>query len=370
MSGSTTDDSVTDLADLDFIVDTDAHVLESVSDMLPYFEDDHAGLKRLVEQADHPREDVYSRGHPLPNPHSDSDLAYSKTNSPDDKLEQMDEFDIDYGMLSPGRNIQLTTVQKPELAHALAVAYNSWLIDTFLDGHERLRGYMVVAPHHPQKGAEEIDRRASEDGIVGITIPSTGMLPPAGYRRYDPIYQTAQDNGLPVLFHGAAGAMTHAFPTQHMWNQTLATDHLISHPFSQMWNLTSLMFLGVPERFPDLSFVFQEAGIGWISYMKGRLDDHYLEYTNQIPSLTKNPSDYMDDQFYFTSQPLELLGNNPRKMAMTIELAGADSIMYSSDIPHGDWDPPEELFRPICGHFDESTVKGIMGETAAELFEL
>jgi predicted TIM-barrel fold metal-dependent hydrolase len=51
-------------------------------------------------------------------------------------------------------------------------------------------------------------------------------------------------------------------------------------------------------------------------------------------------------------------------------MAGPDNLMYASDIPHGDFDPPEELFDRIRMRFDRRTVEAMMGETAAEVFDL
>jgi predicted TIM-barrel fold metal-dependent hydrolase len=53
-----------------------------------------------------------------------------------------------------------------------------------------------------------------------------------------------------------------------------------------------------------------------------------------------------------------------------IEAAGPHNIMYSSDLPHTDFDPPEELFDRVAPYLDEEDVRGMMGETAAEVFGL
>lgn len=362
------DESPTRLEDISTIVDTDSHLTDSVADITPYIAEKYSGIRHLVEDCSTPREDIYSRGHVLPghsHPYS-SELTPAKT--PADKTEPMKQFGIDYSIVDPGRQLHLNTVQNRRVAVALANAYNSWLQDTFFDKGDSLRCTMVVAPHEPAAAAEEIDRLAPEATVAGVMIPSTGLIPPAGHPRYDPIYQAAQDHGLPVVFHGAAGAMAHGFPTQHKWSQTFAEDHVIAHSFSQMWTLNTLVFQGALERFPDLDFVLQESGVGWIPYFKWRMDDHYLEQPDQLPELAKLPSEYLDEQCYFTTQPLGHTAGNPRHLAMAVEMAGPDSIMYSSDLPHGDWDPPEELFDRIRMHFDGETLENIMGRTAMSVY--
>ena len=45
-------------------------------------------------------------------------------------------------------------------------------------------------------------------------------------------------------------------------------------------------------------------------------------------------------------------------------------MLYAADMPHHDFDPPEELFDQIAAHLDPRDVAGVMGETAADLFDL
>lgn len=368
-------DEVGRLGDLERIVDTDAHVTEHVDDLLPYVEERYSGVRKIASSANHPLYDVYTINHPTPpSIHSEYGDIYGAETAPtrrrDAKLEEMDDFDIDYAILNPTLNLALNTVDNTRYAVALANAYNSWLLETFLDERDRLKGNILVAPQDPTAAAEEIDRLADERDFVGVQIPSTGLVPPAGHRQYDPIYEAAQSHGLPVAFHGAASATFHGFPGLRRWNETYAEDHALVHPFTQMWNLTTLVYRGVLERFSDLRFVFQESGIAWVPYLKWRLDDHYMELSDDLPLLQRLPSEYVDEAVYFTTQPLGLTSERPKHLAWAIEMAGDDSIMYASDLPHADFDPPSELFDRVDEQLDGSIVRGMMGETAADLYDL
>ncbi|WP_227378088.1 amidohydrolase family protein [Haladaptatus halobius] len=362
------------LDDVDLIVDTDAHVTESVDDLVAYMEGKDKGLKQIIKNAAFPEHDIYSVAHPLP-PFIHTDAfgdvyGDQPTGTVEAKRQEMKEFDLDYSVLNPTINLSLATVNNDHMAVALAKAYNSWILDKFVDADDNIVTPITAAPQAPDKAAEEIDDRADMDGVVGVSIPATGLVPPPGHRWYDPIYQAAQDNDLPVMFHSGSGATADAFPVVRKWAETYAEDHAVVHPFTHMWNLTSILFQGVPEKFPDLDFIFQEAGIAWIPYMTWRLDDHYLELSDEVPGLQKLPSKYIEERFYFSTQPLGYTQRNPRHLALAIEIAGPDNIMYSSDLPHPDFDPPEELFDRIQGHFDRETVNNIMGGTAVEVFGL
>ncbi len=372
---STGDERLSTVGQLDAIVDTDAHVTEGVDDFLPYMHEEHRGLKKMVERSAHPLHDIYSIAHPLPPFQHSKPFGDVYDDTPDEpveaKLDEMAEFGLDYSILNPTVNLALTTVENSRLAVALAQAYNDWILDVFIDGGDgRIVSTILAAPHRPDKAAEEIDRLADEDGMIGIQIPATGLNPPAGHRRYDPIYQAAQDHDLPVCFHSGSGGTQKAFPMVRNHSETYAEDHAVVHPFSHMWNLTTMLFQGLPERFPDIDWVLQESGIGWIPYMVWRLDDHYLELADEVAILNRLPSDYIAEKFYFSTQPLGHTARNPEHLAWALEMVGADRIMYSSDLPHPDFDPPEELFDRIKGHFDDETIRGIMGETGEGVFGL
>lgn len=371
-----TGDHVGSIDQLDWVVDADAHIMESVEDLLPYMDDRYEASRRIIESAKRPLADIYSVTHAMPpfafveTAHGeDEDMDVHMDYSPDEKLAEMGEFGIDFGILDPTLNLGLTTVENRQVAVALANAYNSWILDEYLDENDEFVASILVPPQKPDAAAEEIDRRAAEDDMVGVFIPSTGVVPPLGHEMYDPIYAAAQSHGLPVVQHGGNLATTHVFPTQRRWNESYTENHVIVHPFGHMWNLATMLVRGVPDRFPDLEFVFQEAGIAWVPYFVWRMDDHYMELSHEF-HINRLPSEYIAEQFYFTTQPLGHTARNPDHLASIIDIIGSESIMYASDLPHTDFDPPAELFDRIRGYFDPDQIRDMMGETAAAVFDL
>ncbi|MEF8777563.1 MAG: hypothetical protein V5A36_01490, partial [Natronomonas sp.] len=156
------------LDSVDVIVDTDAHVTESIDDLVMYMDDDHEGIRRIIEDAAHPSHDVYSVAHPLPpfiHTEAFGDVYGDKpTGTVEAKRSEMEEFDLDYSILGPTLNLALATVNNDHAAVALANAYNSWVLDQFIDADETIRTPVVAAPQVPEQAAEEIDDRADEDG--------------------------------------------------------------------------------------------------------------------------------------------------------------------------------------------------------------
>ncbi len=359
------------IEDLDVIVDADAHITDRLDEFLPYMDEKHKGIQQLIEAEAMPLANVFSFGRATPShPFSGttgSDVATMNIDTPEEKTKGMDEFGIDYGIVNPTLMAALNSVNNPRYATGIVNAYNNWLGETWLDTDDRYKLIISVPPQKPEKGVEEIEKWGDEDNVIGIALPATGLLPPPGHEWYDPIYAAAEEKDLLVFLHTAGNITMYAFPTQQRWNETEAEGHAMAHPFTHMWNLSTMIFRGIPERFPDLNFIFQEAGIGWIPYWKWRLDDHYLERNYDAPLLEQLPSKYIDESFYFTTQPLGHT-TNPEHLAKMIELAGPKNILWASDLPHPDFDTPEELFNRINGYFEPDVIRGIMGETAADLF--
>jgi len=361
------------LQNINPIVDADTHFNEGLGDVVPYLEEGQDAIRKHIEGAQLPLNEIFTLGlntpvKPIGEP-GDSQTNVGDTRSAEDKVGELNEYGIDYGVLEPSLFSTIPTITNDRFAVALAHAYNSFIIDTFGDVTDRVKLSILVAPQKPRMAAEEINKRAGTEGVEKVLLPGTGMVPPPGDERYDPIYEAADDNNLPVGFH-TGGSSLQAFPMQYWWNETFAEDHTVFHPFSLMWAVTSMVFRGVPARYPDLQFVFSEAGIGWIPYLEARLDDHYMEYTYDIPYLEKLPSEYMREQFHYTTQPLGKTVHNPSQVAEWIEMIGADRVMYSADLPHHDFDTPDELYDRIHGHLDHDDIERVMGHNAADLYGL
>jgi predicted TIM-barrel fold metal-dependent hydrolase len=280
----------------------------------------------------------------------------------------MEEFDLDYSLITPFGGI--ATVNHDQTAVAIMRAYNEWLAANWFGVDDRLKTTMLATNQRPEMAAEEIDRWGDEDDVVGVQFPGAGLVPPAGHYSYEPVYEAAQDRGLPVVLHSHDIQAAQTFPVQRRWAETFTESHAFSFPVESMWHVISLVCNGVPEKFPNLEFVFQEPGFEWVPWMMWRLDDHYLQNSQDLPMLRKLPSEYIRDLFYFTTQPLGHTKNR-QQLGWAMEMAGGgDTLLFSTDHPHPDFDTPEEVFRPARMQLDEEGIRGMMGETAIEVFGL
>ncbi|WP_336136692.1 amidohydrolase family protein, partial [Natronomonas amylolytica] len=256
------------------------------------------------------------------------------------ETELVEPFHIDYPILNTISGI--SRLPSTDLAVELMRAYNDVLIEKFLDPTD-FHGCALITTQDPEAAAEEIERVGDEDQIVGLFIYATTPDTPLGDSSYDVIYEAAEKNDLAITFHaGAATSFQYQFPIQNQGLEQFLEVHTLTHLWSQTLALTSLVVEGVPEKFPDLNFVFLEAGISWVPYMMWRLNKEYSIRRSEAPLLEKSPEEYIRDQFYFASQPLGE-PNDPTQMPEMIDILGTESVMFASDYPHWDFDHPDEL---------------------------
>lgn len=360
------------VADIDLIVDADAHIREGPDELAPYLDEPWS---RIYGGTDDPKKDTI-RVPEVEYPGSLGGKIQTDEAPPTaaDKREIQERYGMDYLVITSGALARMTPVLSDDrYAHAIAKAYNDYLIEEFLEkGYDGFKGLAMLSPQHSEKAVEEIERVTDHPDIVGVLMGSTGIFPPLGHRRYDPIYEALERRDLPLVLHPQKAGLQETAPMIKRGCKTWWEFHVIAHPFSQMIQLTSLVGQGFPERFPDATLVFQEAGIGWIPYTMYRMDAEYEKRRADVPLLEKRPSEYITNEgtFYFTSQPLAETRDTTHVAQLVEMMNGSETLMFSSDHPHYDEDSPEETFDLIGRHLDAQTVRNIFGETAEAVFDL
>lgn len=363
---------VTSMDDIETTVDSDFHITERQEDFIKYIDDPYQGMlfdgeKEMTDNLSYlssfyPSAGLFATG-----------VVSGKIDNPSVRTKEavkegMEVLNIDRVHADPTRNLYLGIVHHDDLAAGLANAYNSWVLDQIYDESEGIYGPVVVAPQKPNKAAEEIDDRKDEPGVASVFIPSGGTHPPLGNEQYWPIYEAADNAGLPVVFHNASGTQIGNFPLQFQGTNRYFSNHVPTHAMTHMMHITDMITRGVPVEFDELDFVIQEAGLGWIPYLMRRMDNEYAEKREDVPMLEQPPSEYINDQFYFTSQPIEG-AKEPDYLHSIVRLLGPDNLMFSSDYPHLDFDHSDELLRGLRGELSNEELANIYGGTALEVFD-
>lgn len=251
----------------------------------------------------------------------------------------LDKHGIDRAVLIGGNVLGLSALPDPLLATALARAYNDWLSETWLHADERFRGCVLVPVQDPVAAAAEIRRVAERPAMVGVMLPVGESL--IGESRFHPIYDAAQETGLPVLIHLAGTESIFARgaqfpggpPTYYIeWHVGVASVYQA--------NITSLLVHGVFQRFPRLRVAVVEGGVAWLLELMWRFDKDWMALRDEIPWLNRRPSECLREFVKLTVQPMP---EPPRKedFVRFVEMTGSqEMLMFSSDYPHWDFDNP------------------------------
>lgn len=348
-----------------FTIDCDVHVSDVPGALAPYCEMPwRRSLEVLASSPRLPQEyPGYSPFLILDPPFPD--VPGRQVETPEQMREGLDMIGVDIGILFPDHLLNLAMFPDSNYALALARAFNEWMVDHWLSDEYGLRGALVVAPQDPAASARDIERYAKERNVVALDLPACGVDPLYGNRIYDPIYQAAQDADLPVMLHAVEGIFP-AFPFNFHKVETAFARHAMSHPFSMMANMISIINTGVMVRFPRLKIAFLEAGVSWVPWVMYRLDKEFTERRREVPFLTERPSAYIK-RFYYGTQPIE--EPEPLRDLVTVFqlFDGEDNVMFASDWPHHDFDHPSKILQ---APFSTEAKRKIMAGNAIRFFDL
>lgn len=347
-----------------FTVDCDVHVNDTPGALAPYCDLPWRHSLEDLDGANYPYLQIPGFA---PNFRLDPPIRgmhpYRSVNTAREMREELTEIGVDVGILFPDHLLLFAAIPHPEYALFLSRAYNRWHLDRWLRDEPGLYGALLACPQDPEGSARDIEEFAREDRIVAIYLPTAGVNPLWGHRRYDPIFAAAEAADLPVVLHSVT-IVSPVFPCQLEQFENHFARQMLGHSFAMMANLVSIMHTGVPARFPNLRIVFTEAGIAWAPYMKWRLDKYYHEYRRMVPVLERRPSEYMSERIWVSTQPIEE-PDDPSHLVETIRHIGEDRVVFASDWPHHDFDHPRALLRlPM----PQDLKRKIMGENALRVF--
>lgn len=175
-------------------------------------------------------------------------------------------------------------------------------------------------------------------------------------RRFDPLYETVQDLGVPIIVHPITPASRQGMEGYHLFN-------LCGFQFDHALNLARMVLSGVFERFPRLRAFFTHGG-GPTLFLRGRWDHAYGIREDTRADIPEPPSAYFDRIWFGT------VVFSPTTLEFVIRSVGADHVCLGSDYPYDMEDPdPVGLVRKI-GVLSASESEAVLSGNAKDLFDL
>lgn len=354
-------------------IDTDAHFLESLPEIATYLDDDNPWKRRMQKVGNENslfpsstgdqsmfgricRDDIETAA---------TDSSPNEPTKPEDIPRIMDYLGLDTIVLLSHKMLSFARItSEDDRPVAIAEGYAKYMLDKVVAPREGIYTLLVAPYQNPGAAAKLIDEFGTERGIAGVCLITAGPEPPLGNHKYDPIYEATQNANLPVVFHSGGGGLDEFFINGY---KSFLETHTLGFLWNNMAQLTSILVQGVPVKFPDLDIVFQESGIYWVPLMMQRLDAEYLKRQSEAPLLDKRPSEYMKE-FYYGIQPLERPEDEGELESVVDMMGGSERLLYASDYPHWDYDPPSVITdRPFLSASEKTRI---LSGTAQKVFDI
>jgi predicted TIM-barrel fold metal-dependent hydrolase len=309
-------------------------------------------------------------GNRLDDPKTDERIAkgYDGLNpgvlDPHKRLDEQKVDGIVGEVMYPSLNMFTFAIPDQDVAKAVFMRHNDWVLDYCSAAPERLIGIGCLPIPDVEDALAEMERSASR-GVRGFAIPAhVSPDKPYSHPDYDRFWAAAQDYGVPLTMHIFTGTSFDGGLPKH-WGTPGGTikGYTLAHT-TAVNTMIDLICGGVCERFPRLKFVISEYETGWVAHFLERVDHAtYRTPKFAVDYLTMQPSEYFHRNMYVTFE-------DDKAGVLTRELIGVDNMLWGNDYPHHDaiWPHSMEALDRIFAGVPDAERERMCWSNAVELY--
>jgi len=249
-----------------------------------------------------------------------------------------------------------THVETPATAARLASLVNDEFREAMETRGTRFTALATLPLNDPAASRRELERAMRQLKMPGAMLFSNVNGTALSDERFWPIYEAANDLGAVLYIHP-----THPVGVEAMQEYWLMP--LVGFLLDTTLAAASLVFAGVPERFPKIQWALCHLG-GTIPYLAERLDRGFHAFRDCRAHIDREPSSYLK-QFYY-----DTVNFNQGALKLAIDFAGTDHILAGSDYPHQIGSIPSMLDAIAKLPVTDAERAGILGGNAARLLRI
>lgn len=230
----------------------------------------------------------------------------------------LEEEGIDKQILTfttPGSHIE-----PPGRAVELARMVNDSFARIVHERPDRFAALATLPLNDPAASVKELKRAFEELGFRGVMVFSNINGTALSDEQFRPLYEQA--DALKAVFY-----IHPSFPV----GVEAMTDYwlmpLVGFTFDTTLAASKLVFSGVVEKFPNITWVLGHLG-GAIPFLAERLDRGYYAFEECRKNISRLPSEYLKE-FYYDTVNFDI-----NALQLAIAFAGADHLVAGSDYPH------------------------------------
>ena len=258
----------------------------------------------------------------------------------------------------------------PEAEVAYAQVSNDWLADTYRDHYDQFAPSAVLPFSTVEAATAELERAAGL-GLRPAQVPDVLWELPYSAAEWEPFWEAAEGLGIPICVHQASSRGPLAPWRPRGGPITMPPEALAigwgAGNVGYVETIGWLLYGGVLERHPGLTFVMTETMAGWLAWAMAFFDRMARTGVGPVgkaggPDL---PSDYLRRQvkvtFMWDPIALELR-----------DWTGVDCLMWGNDYPHPEGAFPNSrdwVERQFAGVPDQDADR-ILAGNACEVYGL
>ncbi len=279
-----------------------------------------------------------------------ADRAHRRMLDPDALVQDMDAAGIDVSVISLSTVIAGTQWADPATDLALSRRANDHIAGLVAAHPDRLVGSCSLPLQDLDRSLGELARCVGELRLRVVNLPAQVRGAYLGDPRFGPLWDALAADALVAFIH-PHGVSDPWFRDYSLWNS-------VGQPIEEAKVLSSIIYEGVLERWPQLPIVVAHGG-GFLPHYYGRHDRNVANRPETARNISRLPSDYLRGLYYDSCVYV------PEVVERLVELAGADHVVMGSDHPVGEADPCGFIDR-VPG-LDDPQRSAIKGGAAAAL---
>lgn len=289
-------------------IDIHAHILDRETVHILQKETPAAGFKLAITDPEIAQVEFAGVVRPLPRGGWDLER----------RLQDMDSNGFDLQVLSIYPQTFLYGLEA-KLALAVAQIQNDQIAALTKLMPDRFMGIATLPMQAPELAADEMHRAMTKRGLRGVQIGANINGRNLDNRALEPVWAMATQLNAFILVHPMNASGVPGIDSYYLHN-------LIGNPLDTTVAAASLVFGGVLERHPKLTFCMAHGG-GFVPYQTGRFL-HGWRVRNEPKVHMKNSPEASFKKLLF-----DTILHDPRPLQFLVDMVGSSRVFLGSDYP-------------------------------------
>ena len=291
---------------------------------------------------------------------------------PKERLKDMDAMGIDQALIMPTLFAEyFPVVENPDVAYALARAYNDWVADFAKAAPGRLFPAAVLPLQSVAFAVREAQR------VAGLGFKAAFIRPAFNQNRFpaewhfNPLWECLESLDLAACIHPSPGSTNPEWTSEGPFVERVASHLRIGHPIAEAvapWMdnglfLSAICFLGQMEDYPKLKLSYLHGGAFWVPLALEKSETYLWLQPQALKPVSLKP-----EEVFFNRPSLVSFDSWESSVSRLPDIYGKVAA-WGSRYPHHDATEATEAIRNLeAGGASGDMIRALMGGNGAKFY--